>query len=342
MQGTDDLFVAVDAAYSHGAPIPELWAKKAAEMGYAKGMTIYGIGLGNRGRHTEAEIWLKRAIAEGDAFGALALGTMYMDLHRFEEAESLFRVARSRGRVEADDALLELQKMRARTTRLRVERPESDVIQPQSLPTPPSRALPVGELPDPKLMLDPNFLCHIGVALREEGYLQAAEQFYERAIELGSIDALNNLGNLYVDRKQYAEAERKYRKAANAGHAEAMTSLGALHHMRKEFDLAEDCFRSAAEGGSQKGMLNLATMLRRRGLFAEAEQWDRASLKAAAPAAVTPSARPRCSACNSLNDLDATFCVRCGEKLNTNASSDAGPTEDDVALFMDWLKRTKT
>jgi hypothetical protein len=49
------LETAVRAAYERGAPIPEALARRAAEAGSREAMTVYGIGLGNRGAFAEAD-----------------------------------------------------------------------------------------------------------------------------------------------------------------------------------------------------------------------------------------------------------------------------------------------
>ena len=103
---------AVRAAYQSGAPISEAVARHAAEAGSREGMTVYGIGLGNRGAFTEAEVWLKRAIDSGDSMAAIALGTMHMDLGDFDRAEQCFGLAAGAGHPSAGPALSELARQR--------------------------------------------------------------------------------------------------------------------------------------------------------------------------------------------------------------------------------------
>ena len=108
------LEAAVNAAYERGTPISEADARRAAEAGSRPGMTVYGIGLGNRGAFTEAQKWLVRAIELGDAMAAVALGTMHMDLGQFDRADQCFRLAATSGHPAARRGLQELAARRAK------------------------------------------------------------------------------------------------------------------------------------------------------------------------------------------------------------------------------------
>lgn len=99
----------VRAAYEEGRPIPEELAAEAAVAGDVRAMTVYGIGLGNRGAVKEAEEWLRRARAAGDPMAALALGTLFMDRGEFDAAERYFRPVAETGHVGARQALVELR-----------------------------------------------------------------------------------------------------------------------------------------------------------------------------------------------------------------------------------------
>ncbi|WP_413103597.1 sel1 repeat family protein [Streptomyces sp. Inha503] len=69
----------VRAAYDEGRPIPESLARKAAEAGDPRGMTVYGIGLGQRGAYAEAVHWLGKAAGTGDLSAMVVLGTVHLD-----------------------------------------------------------------------------------------------------------------------------------------------------------------------------------------------------------------------------------------------------------------------
>ncbi|MGK7230257.1 tetratricopeptide repeat protein [Streptomyces hygroscopicus] len=101
----------VRAAYDEGRPIPEPLARKAAEAGDPRGMTVYGIGLGKRGAYAEAIHWLGKAAVTGDISAMVVLGTLHLDLGDPVEAERHFRRAADRGHA---GARLALQQLRAR------------------------------------------------------------------------------------------------------------------------------------------------------------------------------------------------------------------------------------
>ncbi|WKX73687.1 sel1 repeat family protein [Streptomyces sp. XD-27] len=106
-----ELLAAVHSAYERGTPVPEAAARAAAEAGDRRGMTVYGIGLGNRGEYEAAEHWLRSAMALGDLAASVVLGTLHLDLGRYAEAERVLRPAADRGH---NGARLALREARAR------------------------------------------------------------------------------------------------------------------------------------------------------------------------------------------------------------------------------------
>ncbi|EGB12038.1 hypothetical protein AURANDRAFT_19925, partial [Aureococcus anophagefferens] len=69
-----------------------------------------------------------------------------------------------------------------------------------------------------------------------------AAEIYRRAVELGDVDAMNNLGDMYetgsgvkLDKKK---AERLYRAAADRGHAVSQCNLANLLHSEKKCEEA--------------------------------------------------------------------------------------------------------
>ncbi|MFF7655164.1 tetratricopeptide repeat protein [Streptomyces sp. NPDC007983] len=102
----------VRAAYAGGRPIPEALARQAALAGDREGMTVYGIGLGNRGAYPEALRWLGKAAGAGDLTALVVLGTLHLDLGDPAEAERHFRKAADRGHPGARVALRRLRARR--------------------------------------------------------------------------------------------------------------------------------------------------------------------------------------------------------------------------------------
>ncbi|MFF8657529.1 tetratricopeptide repeat protein [Streptomyces huasconensis] len=90
------LRVAVEMAYSGDNPISERRARKAAETGHAKGMTVYGLGLALLGRYDEAHEWLSEAAAAGDPVGRASLATLEVDQGREERALAHLRRGEAR------------------------------------------------------------------------------------------------------------------------------------------------------------------------------------------------------------------------------------------------------
>lgn len=109
-----DLEALVLDAYRSGAPIAEELAQRSAEAGDVMGMTVYGIGLGNRGRIDEAQAWLERACDEGDPMAMVALGSMYLDRGDFDRAEEYLGPVAATGNEGARAALAEIRAQRAR------------------------------------------------------------------------------------------------------------------------------------------------------------------------------------------------------------------------------------
>ncbi|EGB07814.1 hypothetical protein AURANDRAFT_27542, partial [Aureococcus anophagefferens] len=90
-----------------------------------------------------------------------------------------------------------------------------------------------------------------------------AAKIYRRAVELGSVDAMVDLGILYnngsgvkLDKKK---AERLYRAAADRGDAAAQNRLGALLHSEEKFEEAVRYYALAANQGYAAGELNLGS-----------------------------------------------------------------------------------
>ena len=89
-----------------------------------------------------------------------------------------------------------------------------------------------------------------------------AARLYERAAELGDVDAMTNLGTLYgfgngvkMNKKK---AAKLYRMAADAGHTSALVLLGGLMHQKKDFSESVRLFGLAAARGSSIALYNLA------------------------------------------------------------------------------------
>lgn len=72
----------------------------------------------------------------------------------------------------------------------------------------------------------------------KRGRLQDARRFYQEALRLdpGYVDALNNLGVIYIREKEYMAAQRNFEKAARLkpGYVDAHYNLACLHAIKGE------------------------------------------------------------------------------------------------------------
>jgi FkbM family methyltransferase len=91
---------------------------------------------------------------------------------------------------------------------------------------------------------------NLGVALKQQGKLDAAQTAYRRAIELapGNGDTWNNLGNALKLAGDLAAAVDAYRKAIalRPAHADAHFNLGTALAEQERIAEAADCFRQSA------------------------------------------------------------------------------------------------
>jgi hypothetical protein len=80
-------------------------------------MTGFGWFLGIRGRWDEAITWYEKAAEKGNATAMYNLGLVYRDRGRLRTAERWLRMAAENGDPDADLAIRNLQRRRAKRTR---------------------------------------------------------------------------------------------------------------------------------------------------------------------------------------------------------------------------------
>jgi hypothetical protein len=117
----------------------------------------------------------------------------------------------------------------------------------------------------------PEAITHLGIAYRRGrlGLVKSdkkAAKIYRRAVELGNVDAMAFLGEMYMwglgvklDKKK---AERLFRMAVDRGDADAQTSLACLLDSQEKFEEAFPYFVLAANQGYTDGELNLGCCYR--------------------------------------------------------------------------------
>jgi hypothetical protein len=139
------------------------------------------------------------------------------------------------------------------------------------------------------------FSFELGRVLLASKDYSAARKQYDRAADLGSIPAMNNIGYLYDKglgvAQDYAEAARWYEKAAAAGFPVAMNNIGYLYDkglgVTQDYVEAKRWYEKAATAGNSGAMLNLGDMYRYgRGVtknVADARSWYQKAAAAGSP-----------------------------------------------------------
>jgi TPR repeat protein len=92
-----------------------------------------------------------------------------------------------------------------------------------------------------------------------------AREWYQKAADKGSVDAMVSLGVLYASgqgfTQDYAKAREWYQKAADKGSADAMYNLGNLyddgHGVAQDSAKAREWYQKAADKGSVEAMFTL-------------------------------------------------------------------------------------
>ena len=112
----------------------------------------------------------------------------------------------------------------------------------------------------------PEAIAHLGQAYRDGMYglvksSKKARKLYKRAVELGNVSAMLNLGAYYETgdgvKRDWKKAEQLYRMAANRGDADAQRNLGLLACNKGQIDKAITHFELALEQGLESAAHSL-------------------------------------------------------------------------------------
>jgi TPR repeat protein len=150
-----------------------------------------------------------------------------------------------------------------------------------------------------------------GARYFKAGDYAKALALYQKAADVGSRDAMNNLGVLYRDAlgvaQNYAKARGYFEKAADAGNRDAMSNLGWMFWdglsatqdtfwkrifkpRVRDYGKAREWFEKAAEEGQRDAMENLASMYQSgEGVaqdYAKACEWYQKAADAGGPEAM--------------------------------------------------------
>jgi TPR repeat protein len=120
-----------------------------------------------------------------------------------------------------------------------------------------------------------------------------ALDWYRRAVDAGSVDAIVDVGLMYAEgmdgRHDADQALRWFQRAADAGSPRAMHAIGRLHEDAKDYGQALVWYRRAADAGSAEAMNNLGVLYQNGwGVAsdrAEAARWYRRAAEAGSPVA---------------------------------------------------------
>lgn len=113
----------------------------------------------------------------------------------------------------------------------------------------------------------------IGLCYVEEKEYLLAEKYYKKAIDKGSIEALNNLAFLYHETKRLEEAEKYCLMAVEKGNHNAIYNLANLYSETNRFEEAEKYYLMAIEKGNKNALNNLAYLYHQLKRFEEAEKY---------------------------------------------------------------------
>lgn len=120
---------------------------------------------------------------------------------------------------------------------------------------------------------DPADMVRLGAAAADDGDLDEAERWFQRAAAAGNRVAAYNLGALCRTAGDPDEAERWFRRAAEAGYGPAMAQLGLELNQAGRRREAGEWLRRGAEGGDELSMLLLGLYQLERGAVGEAQDW---------------------------------------------------------------------
>ena len=138
----------------------------------------------------------------------------------------------------------------------------------------------------------PEAIACLGDVYREGAYghvasAKKAAKLYKRAVELGNVNAMNNLGHFYnnglgvkLDKKK---AERLYRMASDRGDPRAQNNMGGHLHQTGDLEGSFHYWRLSAEQGLLQAQHNVGcAYLHGRGVERDREEAKRWFARAAA------------------------------------------------------------
>ncbi|EGB06372.1 hypothetical protein AURANDRAFT_29293 [Aureococcus anophagefferens] len=265
--------------------------RRAVELGDVEAMghlaRLYSDGSGVKLDKKKAERLYRTAADRGDADAQCNLAALLDSQKKFEEAFRYYALAADQGHTRGEHNLgccymdgegteVDLGKARYWFERAAAKGHEKAI---QALARLDARTCPLCRIPCPTTHAEalaqvrrhvenevPEAITCLGDMYRK-GQLglvksdKKAAKIYRRAVELGDVDAIVNLGLLHetgrgvkLDKKK---AERLYRAAADRGHATAQDNLGNVLRSEEKFEEAVRYFVLAADQGYTNAEHNL-------------------------------------------------------------------------------------
>lgn len=93
---------------------------------------------------------------------------------------------------------------------------------------------------------------YLALLYSDEKNYSKAEEHYKKAIENGSINAVNNLALIYAEQKKYDLAEEYYKMAIIKNIDSAAYNLGNLYYIQDKLELARKYYEMAAQRGDKQ------------------------------------------------------------------------------------------
>ena len=106
-------------------------------------------------------------------------------------------------------------------------------------------------------------------------HIQKAIEFFEKAVEMGDTDSLNQLGNLYFFNQNFEKAEECYFRASKLGYVDAMANLGLMITYSGNFDKAYYWIKKAINGGSTYALQVMGNLYTEHKQYPRALRWYR-------------------------------------------------------------------
>ena len=101
---------------------------------------------------------------------------------------------------------------------------------------------------------DPTYLNYLGIALLQDGKLDDARKYFDRATKVNRrfSDAYNNLGATYYAEKQYKKAISQYQRSLSLKPdvASVYTNIGYAYFAEKQLPKAMEAFHKALDNRS--------------------------------------------------------------------------------------------